>query len=249
MQQIVFVVLRHTSKHYPNTYETWLECYASIRRFYDNHIIVIDNNSDYNIMNRYDLRDEHLINTTVIKASYPESRLFSPFNELLLINIQYDRVIIIHDGVVFKKYVDFSLFNNIKFIWHFDTKQWDDANLIEQQLLVLNNNTSLIETFRQKTFTGCMGCCCAITKECLHALEEKHKISALKSIIDNQEKAIAFERVFAILAVVNFPDILNDISFLGEVGQMLWGYSYNQYIENQLNLEDRSIVKIFFGRK
>lgn len=45
--------------------------------------------------------------------------------------------------------VDFTKFENVKFIWHFDTKQWDDIEIINHQLNSLSNNNNLIDRFNK----------------------------------------------------------------------------------------------------
>jgi hypothetical protein len=258
MNNYTFVILRHVTKQLNNSDEIWKECYKSIRLFYNNKIIIIDNNSDYNIIKN----DIELKNCEIINSSAFNSRLFSPFYELL--NIDFERAIIIHDGVIFKKFVDFSKFEEVKFIWNFNMKQYDDINLIEGQLSVLKNNNILFDIFRKKYFVGCMGCCLAITKPFLMKLEEKYKISSLKNIIKNQQDAIAFERTISVLCFSEKPNLINDISFEGEIKHMIWGYSYLDFINNKkyfqqkewdtnknvvIDISNKSIIKIFGARK
>ena len=247
---ITFVMIRHVTKQLENSDKIWKCCYNSIRRFYKNKIIIIDNNSDYSIIEN----DIELVNCEVIRCNYYNSRLYSPFCQLL--DIDFERAIIIHDGVIFQKMVDFTKFENVKFIWHFDTKQWDDIEIINHQLNSLSNNNNLIDRFNKKQFVGCMGCCLAITKDFLTKLEDTFMISKLKNIINNQNDAIAFERTIAILCFTLYPGLINDISFEDEIKHMVWGYRYNDYVNgikksNCSNVEvtNKSIIKIFGARK
>lgn len=258
MDDYVFIILRHVTKDLQNSDEIWKECYKSIRLFYKNKIIIIDNNSDYSIIKN----NIELENCETINSSNFNCRLFTPFYELLKIN--FERAIIIHDGVIFQKFVDFSKFEDVKFIWHFVMKKYDDINLIEKQLSVLTNNNELFNIFRQKQFVGCMGCCLAITKDFLLKLENKFKISNLKDIITNQQDAIAFERTISVLCFCEKQNLNNDLSFEGEIKFMVWGYSYSDYINKQIYFEQtewdtnknividitpKSIIKIFGARK
>jgi len=254
----VFIILRHVTTNLTNSDEIWKECYKSIRLFYKNKIIIIDNNSDYSIIkNTIELENCEIINSSVFN-----SRLFSPFYELLKIN--FNKGIIIHDGVIFKKFVDFDHFDDVKFIWHFNMKQYDDVNLIEKQISVLKNNDILFNIFREKQFIGCMGGCLAITKNFLTNLEEKFKISNLVNVINNQEEAIAFERTISILCFSEKPNLIHDLSFEGETKYMIWGYRYSDYINNKkyfeqtewdtnkkvvIDIDSKSIIKIFGARK
>ena len=257
MDNYTFIILRHVTKKLENSDKIWKECYKSIRLFYTNKIIIIDNNSDFSIVNN----DIDLINCEIINSSVAESRLFSPFYELLIIH--FKKAIILHDGVIFQKFVDFDKFEDVKFMWHFNVRQYDDIKLIEKQLSVLTNNDQLCNIFRQKKFVGCMGCCLAITKDFLMQLEIKFKISNLKHIINNQNDAIAFERTIAILCFSEKKNLINDLSFEGEVKYMVWGYKYSHYINKQqyfeqiewdthknitIDISQKSIIKIFGAR-
>ena len=251
-------MLRHVTVQLVNSDELWKRCYKSIRQFYNNKIIIIDNNSDYNLNNN----NIELVNCDIINSKIYNTRLYSPFFELLTLN--FSRAIIIHDGVIFLRFVDFTLFDKVKFIWHFDTKKYDNISLIEKQISSLINNTNLFKIFKEKKYTGCMGCCLAITKDFLSVLENTYKLSNLKETIHNQDDAIAFERTLSILCFSLSDILINDISFEGEIKNMVWGYSFNdlknnikkfKQIEWDTNKEviidiiDKSIVKIFGGRK
>ena len=258
MDDFIFIILRHVTKDLDNSCEIWKECYKSIRFFYSNKIIIIDNNSHYSIIKN----DIELYNCYIINSSAFNSRLFSPFYELL--NINFKKAIIIHDGVIFKKFVDFNNFEDIKFIWHFNIKQYDNIDLIGKQLSVLTNNDILYSIFKQKNFIGCMCCCLSITKDFLIKLEDKFKISNLKNIIKNQQDAIAFERTISILCFSLKPELIDDLSFEGEIKYMVWGYRYSDYINNKryfeqtewdtnknvvIDITNKSIIKIFGDRK
>jgi hypothetical protein len=109
-----------------------------------------------------------------------------------------------------------------------------------------------------------MGCCLAITKNFLMDLENKFNISKLNNIIKNQEDAIAFERTIAILCFSIYPNLINDLSFEGEIKYMVWGYVFEHFVSKQkifeitdcqnntkynIDITDKSIIKIFGARK
>jgi hypothetical protein len=255
---LVFIILRHVTKELENSDELWKECYKSIRKFYTNKIIIIDNNSDYSIIKN----NINLENCEIINSGYYKSIVYSPFYELL--NIEFDRAIIIHDGVIFQNFVDFTKFENVKYIWHFDTTQYDNNCLIEDQISKLSNNTILFDIFREKKHPNCMGCCMGITKDFLMKLEEKFTLSNLRFHINNLTHAIAFERTISTLCFALFPNIINDLSFEGEIKYMVWGYRYSDYINKKkyfeqiewdtnknviIDIQSKSIIKIFGARK
>lgn len=256
MYYMIFIIIRHVTKEMENCNEVWQECYKSIRRFYSNKIVIIDNNSDKTILNTNIM----LENCEIVDNENYETRIFAPF--LFLLNYDFDRAIILHDGCIIQKFVDFSQFVNCKYIWHFDTKLYDDSFLIERQLSLLENNQPLINMFREKKFTGCMGGCLGIEKQFLINMEKKHKISNLKNIITNQKENIAFERTLSVLCASLYDDITNDLSFEGEIKNMVWGYIYKHFAskqklfkvtydghEKEIDITEKSIIKIFGARK
>lgn len=259
MNELIFVIIRHISKSMNHCNNVWKECYKSIRQFYNNKIVIIDNNSDLDILTNDNIILE---NCEIINNQYYETRLYAPF--YFLINYNFEKAVILHDGCIFQKYVNFNEFLNVKFIWHFNTKEYDNTNLINQQLNCLNNNDILFTTFNNKQFTGCMGCCLAITKNFLMELENKFKISNLNNIIKNQDDAIAFERTISILCFSIYPELSNNLSFEGEIQNMVWGYVFEHFISKQkifeitdyrnntkynIDITNKSIIKIFGARK
>jgi hypothetical protein len=255
---LIFVVIRHVSKSMENCNEVWKECIKSIRTYYKNKIIIIDNNSDLDVLTN----DFIVENCDIINNPHYETRLFSPY--YFLLNYDFNKAVILHDGCIFQKYVNFFDFEKVKYIWHFNTKIYDDIYLIEQQLNYLTNNSVLYNTFRNKQFIGCMGCCLAIDKSFLMEMETKFKISNLNNVINNQEKAIAFERTISILCFTLYPNLINNLSYEGEIKDMVWGYIYKHFINKQtifeitdcqnntkynIDITDKSIIKIFGARK
>ena len=173
-------------------------------------------------------------------------RLYLPF--LIALNINFERTVIIHDGTIFQKYVDFSIFDNVKYLWHFDTKLYDDHNLIHQQLSCLKNNDGLFNVFKNKMFTGCLGSSLAITKKFLLEIEEKYCISKLSTVIHSKEHAVAFERTISIICFELYPKLINDLSFEGEISNMIWGLKNENFKENKEKIKNKSIIKLFGAR-
>lgn len=50
MNETIFIITRHVTQDMKNCDEVWKECYKNIRKFYTNKIIIIDNNSDYDVL-------------------------------------------------------------------------------------------------------------------------------------------------------------------------------------------------------
>ena len=240
--ELVFLMIRHVETETHNN--LWIECYKSIRKYYPTvPIKIIDNNSKADKI-KFDFI---LINCDIITSEFPETRLFSPFYEFL--KMTYKKAIIIHDGIVFNKFIDFTSFNLIKFIWHFETHAYDNYTLEMNQLKKLENSEELIPIYSNKKWFGCMGCLTVIDRDCINIFESKYKISNLCSLIKNQADAIAFERTLAVLAYAVNPEIQTNTSYFGDIKNLIWGYRYETYIANPLEFSDKPVIKLFAARK
>jgi len=237
---MIFVILRHVTE---STKEFYKECYKSIRKFYNNEIIIIDNYSNKELIDN----DFVMTNCSIIENKLnPDLRLYLPFYHLL--HIDFEKAVIIHDGTIFHEYTDFSNIIDIKSMWHFDTKQWDDFNLITQQLNSLTNSSHLFDILNNRTYFGSLGASLIITKDFLVKLENKYKISNLKNIIHSKPHACAFERTIVILCLSLYPDLKYDKSVCGEIGDMTWGLTLSEY-KNSLNIHKKKpMIKLFGGR-
>jgi hypothetical protein len=129
-------------------------------------------------------------------------------------------------------------------------KTYDNVPIIKKQISYLNNNNILYKILENNQFIGCMGCCLAITKVFLTQLEVVFKISNLKDNINNQTDAIAFERTIAIMCFALNNTLKNDVSFEGDIKDMVWGYSYKDFINDKKisKISKKLIIKIFGAR-
>lgn len=237
---MLFVILRHITE---STKDFYKECYKSIRKFYNNEIIIIDNYSNKELIDK----DFVMTNCSTIENNLnPNLRLYLPFYELL--HIDFEKAVIIHDGTIFHKHVDFSNISPLKSMWHFDTKQYDDFNLIKQQLNSLTNNSDLFDILNNRTYFGSLGASLILTKDFLVKLENKYKISNLKNIIHSKLHACAFERTIVILCLSLYPDLKDDKSVCGEIGDMVWGLRLNEYKKSLEIHKKKPIIKLFGDR-
>lgn len=236
-----FMVLRYVENEYFNNY--WIECCKSIRKYYTNDIIIVDNNSKETYLNQ----EHNFENLKIIKSKFPQTRLFSPFYEFLKMDKLYDKAVIIHDGIIFNQFVDFSKVNNVKFLWHFEKHTWDNPQLEIKMLKQLHNSDKLINLYNSKSsWVGCLGCMLCLDKNFIQLLEDKYNISVITNFINDQTDAIAFERVIAAICFAEYPSLSNDISFEGDIKNMVWGYTYAHYIDNENENKEVQKTKKFY---
>lgn len=245
MNDFVFILLRHVNYDEANLF--WQEAYTSIRKFYNNKIIILDNSSNKNLIKT----NINLVNCEIIDAKYPQNRLYSPLYYFLTEELDYSKAVIIHDGFIFNDYIDFNQIEDVKFFWHFGSHCPSQKHREVQQLNVLKNNEELFKLYNSNEWKGCLGCALVISKKFINTLDEKFNLKSLTNIINDQEDAISFERILAILCCKEKPSLINDPSILGDVSEMAWGYRWHQYVSDRNNntLPNKKILKIFAARK
>jgi hypothetical protein len=232
MTQIGFIILRHVNNTLTNKY--WIKCVNSIRQYYpENHILIIDDNSNYEY-----ITEETLYKTTIINSEYPKR------GELLayyyyLHNKLFDTAVIIHDSVFINKYIDMSV-EKYKFIWDFN-HEWDR---IDDEIRIINvfNDLELTEFYKNKQlWTGCFGCMCIITHDYLTYINNKYDISKLLDYVLNRSNRCSFERVIACLLQKEG----NQQTLLGDIHKYCkWGIHFNE-IDNYTHLP---LIKCWSGR-
>ena len=86
----VFVILRHLRTTRDN--DLWISSYNSIRKFYTNKIVIIDDNSAINTV------DGKLVNTEVIKSEFNGAGEILPYYYFLKYKWA-DRMVFLHDSM------------------------------------------------------------------------------------------------------------------------------------------------------
>lgn len=243
MTNCVFVILRSVQSEYFNNY--WLECYKSLRKYYpDTDIKIVDNASNPEFLKC----PFELERCEVIAAEFPQTRLYSPFYECLKLS-GYDVAVIIHDGIIFNSHVDFTSVETAKFLWHFETHEYDNHALERRMIETMNRSSQLMQVYNSNAWYGCMGCLTAMNLNFLQKLQEKYTITNLIPLVNNQTDAIAFERVLAVLCYTEHPELATDPSFEGDIRNMDWGYTWDDYIQNPRKQEDKPFFKLFGARR
>src|SRR5690606_29192324 len=119
-----FVIIRHVDSSITDEY--WKHCYSSIRNFYDNPILIVDDNS-----NKFFLND----NITLINCQTVNSEFTTVVGELLGYYYFHkthfvEKALVIHDSVFIKKYIDFNVYGNAKTLWSFQNNPCPDNEII-----------------------------------------------------------------------------------------------------------------------
>ena len=233
---IGFIILRHVNNSESNKY--WKLCYTSIRKFYpENLILLIDDNSNYNILDKK--YEKQLYKTTIIRSKYKQRGELLPYYYYLL-NKLFDIAVIIHDSAFINKKLDFSV-KTYKLIWEFEHK-WDQIKDEINMIKYLNNNKELLNFYSKKRlWKGCYGGMCIITHDYLKKINDKYDLSKLLPYITNRYRRKSFERVIACILQKNDKKTC----LLGNIHKYCrWGIKYKD--KNKYN--KLPIIKIWSGR-
>ncbi len=185
-----FIILRYVVDQTTNNF--WITCYNSIRKFYDNKIIIIDDHS-----NKKFLTDIKLTNTTIVNSEFPRRGELLPYYYYYH-NKFFDRAIFFHDGITVKKFFDYS---NISEYYGYDTlfSFNNDCYVnynVEYLCQFINNKEDIINYHIKNvnTLTGNFGVMSVIDHEFLKGLQEKYNFLNLINVIKNRNLRIILER-------------------------------------------------------
>lgn len=202
----VFVLLRNIQKASDN--ELWLSAYHSIRQFYTNQIIIIDDNSSINTVNG------KLVNTEIIQSEFNGAGELLPY--YYFHKKQWaDTMIFIHDSMVlYRPFTESELDHEVVFHWHFSNEK-SNEQIIKKALSMLSSiGISTLDDYVQNgDWIGCFGGASIIDASVNNMLQEKYNLSKLTMYVRARKQRELVERILGILlsyekkATSNFGDI------------------------------------------
>ena len=242
-----FIIVRHVNSEKTNKY--WIEAYRSIRKYYNNKIVIIDDNSDYNFVN-YNSEYIDIINCEFIQSEYNCRGEILGYYYYHKYNF-FEKALIIHDSVFIQKYINFDKYDNVKFIWHFESKWFDETE--ETHLIKhLNHSNDLLKHYNNKEcIHGCFGVQSVITYNFLNKIHEKYNFFKLLDYVDTRKLRMDIERVFALICINECEQLKFEPSIFGIIhNYMRFGYTYDEYCNDKktYNLHNYEIVKVWTGR-
>jgi len=243
---IGFIIVRHVNSELTNL--LWQECYKCIRQFYDNKIIIIDDNSDTKFLTILD----NLVNCHIIQSEFPKRAELLPYYYFLK-NAWFDTAVILHDSIFIQKPIKFDKYN--KFLWHFVTHEWDntrgETNIINQ----LTNSVDILDLYNNKTeWYGCFGVMSVITYTMIHDINSKYNFFNIVNYIKCRNDRMMLERVFASILWYEASLTPSNCSYFGDINYFCkWGFDEEYTIKKYFNDKsegkiDLPIVKLWSGR-
>ena len=244
----VFIILRNIRMTRDN--DLWMSSYQSIRKFYTNKIIIIDDNSTINTVNG------KLVNAEVIQSEYNGAGEILPYYYFLK-NKWADTMIFFHDSMfLHRPFTSVELDGAVRFHWHFENSEIRDSRKIGTYVSMLTNYEALLEFATQpdSVWKGCFGGASIIDLAIVEQLDNSYSFfSNLVMSIRTRKDRETFERL---LGIVLYHDKLlgESISNFGNI------VDYPGSFESQISTPDQgahaisqkgyhsAIIKVWRGR-
>lgn len=220
----------------------WKECYRCIRKFYDNKIIIIDDNSIPELVGNIPM-----INTTIVRSEHPGAGEYLPYYYLYKLK-PFDRAVIFHDSMFITKKIDFNIKDSIKFMWHFHCRQYGNSSTETRLLGELENNAEILHFYHVGWWNGCFGGASVVDYEFVALLERKYKFTKLLNYINNRADRMAFERVIAVLAFYEGKIDIENYSFFGYIFDFCPGFSHTFATYSTVAIRNSGLIKVWSGR-
>ena len=235
----VFVILRNIRTIRDN--DLWISCYNSIRKFYTNRIIIIDDNSTINTV------DGKLTNTEIIKSEFNGAGEVLPYYYFLKYKWA-DRMIFLHDSMFLHRLFRDNELKGTKFHWHFNGEY--DKKITKYVSMLQNKDLVEYVNNPENKWKGCFGAASIIDLDTVIELNNKYEIfSTFVLAIKTRKDREMFERVFGV--VLHYENIM-DCSNFGDILQYPGAFETvnmetTLYILGQKGY-DTAIVKVWRGR-
>ena len=236
-----FVVVRHVNSK--KTDEYWKDSYRCIRKFYDNKILIVDDNSNPDFLTD----DLVMKNCEIVKSEYPargEILGYYYFHKLR----PFDKAVVLHDGVFFNRKIDFGNTGNVKFLWSFE-HYWDDDIPTLDIISRFKDCGEVVRKYiRKGDWIGCFGVMAVITWDFLDKLDTRHDL--FNVILDNvrtRRERQFIERVFPSVCYANDSTLNGQSHILGNIhSDYKWGITYEQYKSGACS--EYPLIKVWTGR-
>ena len=198
MTSLGFIVLRHVNSSVTDKY--WRESLRCIRRFYpDNRIVVIDDNSSYEVIESEDY-DYEVVRSAGELIGSAELLPYLLLNE----HKWFDKAVILQDSAFLNAYLSFRHVHNVEFFWRFEHR-WGNSRLESELLACLNESDMLMDHYTDaKRWNGAFGAMACVELSAVEAICQRFDLERLVPLVKSRPARMAFERVIAVLFDVAF---------------------------------------------
>ena len=236
-----FIIPRCVKKEEHNN--AWHTCYNTIRKYYTEPIIFIDDNSNKNI-----IKDIPMINTIVIESQFKGSAEMLPYYYYHLLK-PFEKAVIMQDSMSFLKKFDFENYplEDVIFLWDF-TRNLNHHIDNERFMLNLLSKPELIQLYESKNWRGSLGGSSFITYKFLDMLQIKYNYLRWVNILNKDKKyRYSFERTFAVMCWYESKSLKEKTSINGDLHTAV-GYSNNNSINTPNLYKNSYMFKQMYNR-
>ncbi len=244
MDDLVFIITRCVRKKEHN--RLYKECYRCIRRFYDNRIYIVDDNSDKNVLENIDLSGVYIIDSEI-----------PGLGEVLPYYYMYHtmlgkKAVILHDSMFIQQKLELDDIVDYKFLWHFNngTGLTVYMDRIRKSYNNLKGYEEIYDVIHEREWSGCFGACMVLSLDFLVNLQESLGLFNIIDSIKTREDRSMFERLLGICVHHIKPLEMSSVSLFGDIYEHTRAFelTYDEYIENKNLLIGHPIVKVWSGR-
>jgi hypothetical protein len=250
MQDFGFIIMRHINNYDTSLY--WRECINCIRKYYDNLIIVIDDNSTIisNIHTDQTLFTNIQIYTSEIPGAgeiyaYYFAYKYKPFKHF----------VVLHDSMFLQRHLPITQIQTVKFLWHFDTHLGTDdtEKHTDPNIYFINmcNNIPYITNlyYNKRKWHGCFGVSSIINIHFLSKLFIQFNFENVINNVNCRQHREAMERVFALLCFLLDNKLFYNPSLFGNIlTNYRFSYSVNWHHYLKGYRDHCTINKVWSGR-
>lgn len=236
-----FIFTRHvrSSTHA----KLWIECYTTIRKFYNNMILIIDDNSDQQILEKYNVPTTNVYRVNSKYVGAGEILAYYYYHKLK----PFKKAVILNDSMFIQKPFTDKIMNvkDVKFLWHFNESSFHSTLLSK-----LHRNSELLANC--VNFLGCFASTCVITWDFLDTLQSNYKFLNIVKYIKGRPMRMELERLFAILCITELKNNgsynPNHISLFGSIFNHASSFTldFDGYKNNRAH--SQFVVKVWNGR-
>ena len=259
MEKFGFIILRHISISEHDNY--WRECVKCIRKFHNEKIVVIDDNSKINVSN-----DINYNNIIFAQSEYKGAGEILGYHYAYKYKL-FETFIVLHDSM-FLNYKLPKINQSIIFLWHFskylrknkanrnNSNINNDINLLFISYCKERERENMLNLYYSKTkWVGCFGVASIVSLEFINMIFNKYDLENCIKNVKTKEHRESMERVLAILSFLEEPKLENNKSLFGNIlcdYNNSFAYNYNNYINDINNINNNNknykMIKIWAGR-
>ena len=243
MNDITFFILRHVNNKQSNI--LWINCYISIRQYYNNKIIIIDDNS-----NKEYLSELELTNTEIVESEFKGAGEILPYYYFYKMRPS-NKMIFLHDSMFIIDKLNEIKINKVKtysYLFYFTKLKYYKKDDTLYYFKKLKKNDILIKLFLKSNWVGCFGVTSVITLDFLNKIQYYYNFFNLLNHINDRIGRMCLERIFAILCYSLTSQnnyLINDI-FTNKGDWLVNINNYTKYIN--IWKEKSPIIKLWNNR-